>query len=363
MEQQLRRVVVRELGRRPFLVPALLTMFAAMSACDPDSATSSAATPGAGSAVPAVTSRIIASSGNPLAGQTLYVDPLNPVAQQVNEWKLKGRAADAAELAPIAGQPSAYWVTPDLGYVRADTHDYVSRAAQAHQMPVLVAYNIPDRDCGGYSSGGSTGAADYRRWIADLAAGIGDLPATIILEPDAIAHALSDCLDDPSERYALLKEAVMTLKAGLNTVVYLDAGHPRWITDVSKLATALGRSGVGEADGFALNVSNFVTTSDNVDFGRQLSRALGGAHFVIDTSRNGRGPVSAYTINGGPSWCNPPGRALGRNPTTKTDWSEVDALFWVKPPGESDGSCRDGEPAAGAWWAEYALSLVRNRGG
>ena len=80
------------------------------------------------------------------------------------------------------------------------------------------------------------------------------------------------------------------------------------------------------------------------------------AHFVIDTSRNGSGP---YTGPLTPQWCNPPGRALGAAPTTRTGDRSVDALLWIKYPGASDGSCRPGEPPAGAWWPEYALGLVR----
>jgi endoglucanase len=36
----------------------------------------------------------------------------------------------------------------------------------------------------------------------------------------------------------------------------------------------------------------------------------------------------------------------------------LDALLWIKAPGESDGSCAGG-PAAGVWWPAYALGLAR----
>jgi len=107
---------------------------------------------------------------------------------------------------------------------------------------------------------------------------------------------------------------------------------------------------VPEADGFALNVSNFVTTASNVSYGQQVSTLLGGAHFVVDTSRNGNGP--------GSDWCNPPGRAVGQRPTSQTGQVGVDAFLWVKRPGESDGECNGG-PAAGTFWASYAIGLMR----
>jgi len=43
-----------------------------------------------------------------------------------------------------------------------------------------------------------------------------------------------------------------------------------------------------------------------------------------------------------------------------TDGSGLDALLWVKAPGESDGSC-NGDPAAGQWFQSYAETLVSNR--
>jgi len=46
-------------------------------------------------------------------------------------------------------------------------------------------------------------------------------------------------------------------------------------------------------------------------------------------------------------------------PTAVDDGTHLDALLWVKLPGESDGSCNGGPPA-GRWWQEIALELARN---
>ncbi len=92
-----------------------------------------------------------------------------------------------------------------------------------------------------------------------------------------------------------------------------------------------------------------MTTSDETVYGANVSQLLGGKHFVVDTSRNGNGS------NG--EWCNPTGRAIGQTPTNQTGNALVDALLWVKTPGESDGTCNGG-PSAGVWWPDYALSLV-----
>jgi endoglucanase len=174
---------------------------------------------------------------------------------------------------------------------------------------------------------------------------VGDRKAVVILEPDALSL---DCLYEDS--VDLLSEAVTILKSKSEIAVYIDAGHFNWI-DSTEMATRLTNANVENADGFALNVSNFYTTAENVEYGEAISALIGDKHFVIDTSRNGNGS------NG--EWCNPSGMSLGQNPTTDTGYELVDAFLWVKPPGQSDGTCNGG-PSAGTWWAEYALDLVRN---
>jgi endoglucanase len=152
--------------------------------------------------------------------------------------------------------------------------------------------------------------------------------------------------------------AALTLQG---TSVYLDAGQPGWITDTSALASALKDAGVARLAGFSLNVSNFYSTDAVKAYGHEVSRRLGGAHFVIDTSRNGNGPPpsAGASAEGGPAWCNPPGRALGLAPTSETGDAVLDGLLWIKNPGASDGDCRPGAPVVGQWWPEYALGLAQ----
>lgn len=288
------------------------------------------------------------SSSNPLSASQFYIDPANPAAAQANAWQ-STRPADAALMNRIAQGGAAVWLGNWNGDVQADTRNVVSNAASANQVPVLVAYNIPGRDCGQYSAGGASGGDAYRSWIRSVASGIGSNRAIVVLEPDALAQI--DCLSSSlqSDRLALLADAVSVLSAHSGVSVYLDAGHSGWV-DASTMATRLRSAGVAGARGFSLNVSNFMTTADNVAYGEQLSSLLGGSHYIIDTSRNGNGS------NG--QWCNPSGRALGVVPTTNTGTAHGDAFLWVKRPGESDGSCNGG-PGAGQWWPEYALGLAK----
>jgi endoglucanase len=284
-----------------------------------------------------------------LRGGRLYVNPVTPARQQADAWQ-RSRPRDAALMRRIAEQPQAIWLGDWVRDVRAEADVIVSRAVAARAIPVLVVYNIPYRDCGLHSRGGADGGDDYRRWILDLARGLAHRPSVVILEPDGIAAI--DCLPARlrDERYVLLREAADVLtRAGAS--VYVDAGNANW-RQPSDMATRLRAAGIALADGFSLNVSNFHATDANVTYGDRLSRLVGGKHYVIDTSRNGRGAAVER------EWCNAPNQALGRAPTTETGLPLVDAYLWVKTPGQSDGTCNGG-PRAGEWWPEYALGLSR----
>ncbi|MFF3559042.1 glycoside hydrolase family 6 protein [Streptomyces sp. NPDC002574] len=291
----------------------------------------------------------------PMAGAPFWVNPDTAAARQAGQWREDGRDADAALLERIAERPVAEWIGPDDP--RGQAEGLTRAAAEAGRTPVLVLYNIPHRDCGQYSSGGAADADAYRTWVDQVASGIGDREALVVLEPDALTHLVDGCTSGrfAQERYALLGHAVDILGDLPHTAVYLDAGNAGWVRDPARLVDPLRRAGIERADGFALNTSNFYTTEENTAYGTRLSERLDGEHFVIDTSRNGRGPLQGGHDE---AWCNPPGRGLGTPPTTDTGNELVDAYLWIKRPGDSDGTCKGG-PRAGQWWPEYALGLAR----
>ncbi|GAA4923236.1 glycoside hydrolase family 6 protein [Actinoplanes utahensis] len=293
----------------------------------------------------------------PTPATALYVDPNGLAQRHVRALRSAGRHREAAALQPIAGQPAATWFTDARAGFADRARHLVATANAAGRLPVLTLYFIPHRDCRGYSSGGARGGPAYRRWISSMAAALRGHRALVILEPDAVAHAASGCLGPraTATRFALLAHAIDTLRAQPGVAVYLDAGHPGWVP-AARMAPALRRAGAPRARGFALNVANFETTADNVRYGTTLSRLLGGRHFVIDTSRNGWGPLRL--AKGVRRWCNPPGRRLGATPTLRTGLPLVDAYLWVKRPGESDGACGAGAPPAGQWYPAYARALT-----
>jgi cellulase/cellobiase CelA1 len=135
----------------------------------------------------------------------------------------------------------------------------------------------------------------YEKWVNQFAAGLGDRPAVVILEPDALAQ-LHNCLDTAGQRARLqmLSYAVKTLQT-YSDQVYLDAGHSNWVP-AGQMAARLRAADVAQAYGFALNVANYDTTDREVRYAAELNRDLGMAkQFVVDTSRNGKSSA------GGPS--------------------------------------------------------------
>lgn len=288
-----------------------------------------------------------AADRGPYAGRTLYLEPDSNAARQATEWRTSDPDG-AAVMDQLARIPVGTWLgdwTPDPA---AAVDDLLTRAAG--DLVVLVLYDIPDRDCGSFSAGGAADSAAYVAFVDAVASGLAGREALVVLEPDALA--LDDCLDAAArdERHHLLGDAVDTLTAA-GAAVYLDAGDSAWVPSAD-MADRLLAAGVERAAGFATNVSHTEYTADEVAYAAELRAVLGdGAHYVVDTGRNGLGPDPTH------EWCNPAGRANGRHPTLRTLRPGLDALLWVKPPGESDGDCGGG-PSAGAWWPEYALDLA-----
>ncbi|MBW8800773.1 MAG: glycoside hydrolase family 6 protein [Streptomyces sp.] len=291
----------------------------------------------------------------PKEADPFWVNPDSNAARQVKAYARAGKDGDAEQIRKIAAQPTGEWIGPENP--EQEARGFTEAAQKSDRTALLVLYDIPHRDCGQYSQGGAADGDAYRAWIDGVARGIQDRPATIVLEPDAVLHLVDGCTPArfAEERYDLLRGAITKLKSLKNTKVYLDAGNAGWGRP-DQIYQPLQQAGVAQADGFAVNVSNFYSTQDSITYGKQLSAKVGNKHFVIDTSRNGNGPYAG----GDPEerWCNPPGRALGETPTTKTADPLVDAYLWVKRPGESDGTCKGG-PQAGNWWPAYALKLAQ----
>ena len=222
--------------------------------------------------------------------------------------------AEAAELRAIARTPAGFWAAGQPGEMQMITQ-VTQAAARGHSVPVIVAYNLPDRDaCGKFSAGREMTAPGYQHWVGQLAAAIGGGDDIVIVEPDGLADILRHCLSaaQSRKRYLLLRYAMKVLGALPHARVYLDAGNPGLFKNPSVLTGPLKKAGIQYGRGFSANVANFQWTGTVIAWSQQLEGDLAStARAVIDTSRNGRGP---YTGRDYPRWCNPPGRALGPAP-------------------------------------------------
>ncbi|MGI5498576.1 glycoside hydrolase family 6 protein [Lentzea sp. CA-135723] len=286
-------------------------------------------------AVLAGATALVISSGTTVnaAESAFYVDPSASAARWVAANPGDSRAAVIRDR--IASVPQARWyTTTNTSAVRSEVSSFVGAAAAAGKIPILVVYNIPNRDCGGASGGGAPSHQAYRAWVDEVAAGLAGRPATIVLEPDVLP-LMTNCqtADQQAQTRASMAYAGKKLKSGSSQAkVYFDIGHSAWLTPSEAANRLRGAEISSSADGISTNVSNYRSTSDEVGFAKNVLSALGDSRLkaVVDTSRNGNGPA-------GSEWCDPAGRAIGIPSTTNTNDSAIAAYLWVKLPGESDG--------------------------
>ena len=182
--------------------------------------------------------------------------------------------------------------------------------------------------------------------------------------------------------------------------IYLDAAHAGWLGWPKNLPKAVAvfkevlamAGGADRIRGFAVNVSNYnpsreptaprraapttrarTSSATSHDLAAGLAKVgITGKGFIIDTSRNGkrehprRRPATGATSRA-------PASASARTPRPAPN---VDAYFWVKTPGESDGTAdrkaarfdencvsddaMPGAPEAGELFAPYLIDLAKN---
>ncbi|PWW07154.1 cellulose 1,4-beta-cellobiosidase [Paenibacillus cellulosilyticus] len=219
---------------------------------------------------------------------------------------------------------------------------------------------------------------------------------TNLSDPNCAAANSSGIYVDAT-RYALNK-----LHSISNVYTYMDIGHSGWLGWDSNRGPAIDlfttvvdgtTAGKASVDGFITNTANTTPLEepnlpnpdlqiggsplksasyyewnpyfDEVDFTAALYSGFVAKGwpttigFLVDTSRNGWGGANRPTVASGSTvsdyadsgridrryhrgnWCNQSGAGMGEAPTVAPAGyasSHIDALVWVKPPGESDGS-------------------------
>jgi cellulose 1,4-beta-cellobiosidase len=352
-----------------------------------------------------------AARGNPFADAIFYVDPAY-VAKV--EATAAANPAQAERLRKVEAFPTAVWLDSISNARGASRHldEALDQQKQAGRpvVSVFVLYDIPGRDCAAVASSGEldlqSGMARYTHDFIDVIAGqFRDHPSqriVAVLEPDSLANLATNLgVAQCKAAEHVYKEAIAYALRKLampHVSLYLDAAHAGWLgwdANRSKISHIFREvldevGGVDMIRGFSTNVSNFNTLSDGdgrrlepsapcpdeLTYVEKLSASLAevgisGKGFIVDTGRNGRGGIrSKWGV-----WCNVKGAGLGERPRASPA-PGVDAYFWVKPPGDSDGasepsspgydvSCAGedsahGAPPAGHWFAGYFIELAKN---
>ena len=289
-------------------------------------------------------------------GTQFYVPKANHGAiEQIADLTSSGNKDDAALISEMIETPQAVWFTQGTPKsVEQDVKNTVKRAAGKGTVPVLVAYNIPFRDCAQFSAGGATSVAEYKAWIDGFAAGIGTNQAVVILEPDGLGiipwynpfgdrdnwlpdpNVLEWCQPpeaDPAtaaaDRFEMLNYAVDKLKENPGTSVYLDGTHSGWL-GAGDAADRLYQAGVLDADGFFLNVSNYQLNSRLEKYGTWIAKCI----WFGD-------PNSGSWGNGHFEWC--ASQYSPANPNDFSTWTlsdqwyvdNVESQTWVPYPGDA----------------------------
>jgi len=319
-------------------------------------------------------------AGNPYAGADMFVNPdyrkavlaVEQVAPQMKR-----------ELELVANTSTAIWLD---SIAKAETISRYLDAAEDQRKhsakPVVVtfvAYDLPNRDCAAKSSAGElavdqNGEALYQSSFIDpIARALEAYPhlrVVVVLEPDSLAN-LATNLGQPkcAASAGAYKHGVAYAIKKLHlphVSLYLDAAHAGWLgwggnrAKIGKVFKEVldEAGGVDTIRGFATNVSNYNVLHgddgaslepsnpcpDEMTYVNELADSLRwagitGRGFIVDTSRNGQ----SGTRHRWGAWCNIAKAGLGERPRAEPE-PLVDAYFWVKPPGESDGTSDKTQP-------------------
>ena len=117
-----------------------------------------------------------------------FTPPPNPGAvQQIVDLAKERKLIDAARLTAMKATPHAVWFTDGSpSDVKAAVRKTVKAAALLRTVPVLVAYNIPFRDCAQFTRVVRSTLRSIGPGSSGFAAGIGNAQVVIILEPDGL---------------------------------------------------------------------------------------------------------------------------------------------------------------------------------
>ncbi|CAI7746595.1 unnamed protein product [Closterium sp. NIES-53] len=348
--------------------------------------------------------------------------------------------ADAPYFASVAGYPTAVWLDnmASLDSIPGHLEEAAIQGGAKAILVQFVIYDLPGRDCKAWSSNGEIpkgGLDTYKTNYIDVAVArlkkkAANVRLSLVIEPDSLPNiatnmGMNRCDATTDKEYTEgVAYAIAELSQIPDTTLYLDSGFGGWLgwpegmkrvvaVYMKVLARARQIRANAKIRGFASNVANysplFARSSpalekyplvknpstgemcydwnpciDENRFTARLNAYLGAAglptRWIVDTSRSGRTGIR-YRWG---SWCNVRGAGIGERPEENPrKANQVDALVWIKPPGESDGhskaisgispvdrECNPSDPLgkdaladaprAGQWFPAHFAMLVLN---
>ncbi|CAI5992064.1 unnamed protein product [Closterium sp. NIES-64] len=331
-------------------------------------------------------------TGNPYTAVQQYLNP--GYAASVNAAVRAALPSNAPFFASVAQYATAVWLDTmaALDSIPGHLSDAATQAGGKAILVQFVIYDLPGRDCKAWSSNGEIpkgGLDTYRTKYIDVAVArlktkAANVRLSLVIEPDSLPNIATNmgtnrCDATTDKEYTEgVAYAIAKLSQIPDTTLYLDSGFGGWLgwPEGMKRVVAVYRKVLARARqiranakirGFASNVANysplFATGCpalekcplaknpstgemcydwnpciDENRFTARMNAYLGAAglptRWIVDTSRSGRAGIR----NRWGSWCNVKGAGIGQRPEANpANAPQVDALVWIKPPGESDG--------------------------
>jgi len=259
----------------------------------------------------------------------------------------------------------------------------------------ICCYYNADKTCN-YNQAGdcAQGIQEYQtQYIDPFAAALkpysGQIPIVLLIEPDSLPNLATNQGDPHCGNSATttayktgIPYAVNTLAAACpQCTIYVDAAHGGWLgwpNNMQSFVSIVQSLNIAsKIRGFATNTANYqpigvqcpsltfngqdyclngqnqgdICCSDpchlegqynpgnnELNYIAYLNQAfqqtgITGKQYIIDSGRNGVPNMRSNCAN----WCNIRNAGIGVKPTTQTGSTVVDAYFWLKTPGESDG--------------------------
>jgi cellulose 1,4-beta-cellobiosidase len=266
--------------------------------------------------------------------------------------------------------------------------------AKASNGEICCYYNS-DRTCNYDQSGDcAAGIQEYQTTYINPFADVlkqynGKAPIVLFIEPDSLPNLATNQGDPHCGNSATTTAYKTGVPYAINTLaaacpactIYVDAAHGGWLGWPNNMQAYVsiiqGMNIASKIRGFATNVANYqpigimcpnVTSNgqpyclvqanqgnaccsdpckletqyngcnNELNYVANLDASfkaagISGKQYVIDSGRNGVPNMRQDCAN----WCNIRGAGVGVQPTTSTGSTLVDAYYWLKTPGESDG--------------------------